>query len=52
MHVQRSMNDSSTASILDMMTKGFFTSLIKYSALSESDADMQQAQNALERLNA
>lgn len=46
------MNDSSTASILDMMTKGFFTSLIKYSALSESDVDMQQAQNALESLNA
>ena len=49
---QRSMNDSSTASVLDMMTKGFFTSLMKYSALSESDVDMQQAQNALESLNA
>ena len=49
---QRSMNDSGTASVLDMMTKGFFTSLIKYSALSESDADMQHAQNALESLNA
>lgn len=47
---QRSMNDSSTASVLDMMTKGFFTSLIKYSALSESDVDMQQAQNALENI--
>ena len=50
-HAQRSMNDSSTVSFMDMMTKGFFTSLIKYSALSESDADMQQAQNALESLN-
>ena len=50
--VQRSMNDSSTASVLDMMTKGFFTSLMKYSALSESDVDMQQAQNALDSLNA
>ena len=49
---QRTMNDSSTVSFLDMMTKGFFTSLIKYSALSESDVDMQQAQNALESLNA
>ena len=48
---QRSMNDSSTASVLDMMTKGFFTSLIKYSALSESDVDMQQAQNAVDSLN-
>ena len=49
---QRSMNDSGTASFLDMMTKGFFTSLMKYSALSESDVDMQQALNALESLNA
>ena len=49
---QRTMNDSSTVSFLDMMTKGFFTSLMKYSALSESDVDMQQAQNALDSLNA
>lgn len=49
---QRSMDDSSTVSFLDMMTKGFFTSLMKYSALSESDVDMQQAQNALDSLNA
>jgi len=49
---QRSMNDSGTASFLDMMTKGFFTSFMKYSALSESDVDMQQAQNALDSLNA
>lgn len=48
---QRSMNDSSTASFLDMITKGFFTSLMKYSTLSEADVDMQQAQNALESLN-
>ena len=49
---QRSMNDSSTVSFLDMMTKGFFTSLMKYSTLSEADVDVQQAQNALESLNA
>lgn len=49
---QRSMNDSGTVSFLDLMTKGFFTSLMKYSALSESDVDMQQAQNALDSLNA
>lgn len=49
---QRSMNDSGAVSFLDLMTKGFFTSLMKYSALSESDVDMQQAQNALDSLNA
>ena len=49
---QRSMNDSGTASFLDMMTKGFFTSFMKYSALSEADVDMQQTQNALDSLNA
>lgn len=49
---QRSMNNSGTASFLDMMTKGLFTSLMKYSALSESDVDMQQARNALDSLNA
>ena len=48
---QRTMNDSSTVSFLDMMTKGFFTSLMKYSTLSEADVDMQQAQNALDSLN-
>ena len=52
MQAQRSMNDSSTVSFLDMMTKGFFTSLMKYSTLSEADVDVQQAQNALESLNA
>lgn len=49
---QSAMNDSSTASFLDMMNKGFFTSLMKYSALSELDVEMQQAQNAIDRLNA
>ena len=49
--VQRSMNDSSTVSFLDMMTKGFFTSLMKYSTLSEADIDVQQAQKAVDSLN-
>lgn len=48
---QRSMNNSSTVSFLDMMTKGFFTSLMKYSTLSEADVDVQQAQKALDSLN-
>ena len=49
---QQSMNDSSNVSFIDMMTKGFFTSLWKYMALSEADVDMQQVQNALSGLNA
>ena len=49
---QRALNNSSNVSFIDMMTKGFFTSLWKYSTLSEADVDMQQAQNALAGLNA
>lgn len=49
---QHSMNDSSNVSFIDMMTKGFFTSLWKYSTLSEADVDIHQAQNALDSLNA
>lgn len=49
---QQSMNDSSNVNFIDMMTKDFFTSLWKYTALSEADVDMQQVQNALSGLNA
>ena len=49
---QHSMNDSSNVSFIDMMTKGFFNSLWKYSTLSEADVDIQQAKNALDSLNA
>ena len=49
---QHSMNDSSNVNFIDMMTKGFFTSLWKYSTLSEADVDIHQAQNALDSLNA
>lgn len=48
----RAMNNSSNVSFIDMMNKGFFTSLWKYSTLSEADVDIQQAQNALAYLNA
>lgn len=49
---QHAMNNSSNVSFIDMMTKGFFTSLWKHSTLSEADVDMQQAQKALASLNA
>lgn len=45
-------NDSSNVSFIDMMSKDFFTSMWKYSSLSESDVEIQQAQNTLESLNA
>ena len=49
---QRALKDSGNVNFIDMMTKGFFTSLWKYSSLSVADAEIQQAQNALESLNA
>lgn len=49
---QRALNDSRNVGFIDMMTKGFFTSLWKYSSLSAADVEIQQAQNALESLNA
>lgn len=49
---QRALNDSGNVSFIDMMIKGFFTSLWKYSSLSATDVEIQQAQNALESLNA
>ena len=51
MQAQNALNSGSTASFLDMMTKGFFTSFMKYSALSETDESMRQAQSALNNLN-
>lgn len=49
---QRALNDSSNVSFVDMMTKGFFSSMWKYSSLSEADVEIQQAQIALGSLNA
>lgn len=49
---QRALNDSGNVSFIDMMTKGFFASMWKYSSLAEADVEIQQAQNALESLNA
>jgi len=48
---QAAMNNSSNVSIIDMMSKGFFTSMWKYSSLSEADMELQNAQNALQMLN-
>ena len=48
---QASMNNSSNVSFIDMMTKGFSTSLWKYSSLSEADVDIQCVQNAVNCLN-
>lgn len=45
------MHDSSNASFMDIITKGFFISLWKYSSLSEADVEIQQAQDALQSLN-
>lgn len=49
---QRALNDSSNVSFVDMVTKGFFTSMWKYSFLADADVEIQQAQNALGSLNA
>lgn len=48
---QCALNESSNVSFIDMMSKGFFTSMWKYSSLSEADVEIQQAQDALESLN-
>lgn len=49
---QRALNDSGNVSFIDIMAKGFFTSLWKYSSLFQADVEIQQTQNALESLNA
>ncbi|MCR5755572.1 MAG: hypothetical protein K6G30_12275 [Acetatifactor sp.] len=49
---QRAMNDSENISFMDMTTKGFFTSWWKQNSLAEADAYVQQAQHALNLLNA
>lgn len=49
---QRAINDSGSASVLDMLTTGFFTSFLKQATLSEADEEVRQAQIALNALNA
>ncbi|WP_342758335.1 hypothetical protein [Kineothrix sedimenti] len=51
-YAQQAMNDSGSASVLDMLTTGFLTSFLKQATLSEADAEVRQAQMALNDLNA
>lgn len=44
---QRALNDSENVSFIDMMSKGVFTSVWKYSSLSVADAELQQAQKRI-----
>lgn len=48
---QRTMNDNGSASVLDMLTTGLFTSFLKQATLSEADEEVRQAQIALNALN-
>lgn len=49
--LQKALNDSESVSFVDIMTKGFFSSMWKYSTLSEADVEIGAAQDALEDLN-
>lgn len=48
---QEAMDTSSNISVIDMLSKSFFPSLLKYSSLDEAESDIQIAQAALEDLN-
>lgn len=50
-NAQRAMNDCGSASVLDMLTTGFFTSFYKQAILSEADFEVRQAQAALNNMN-
>lgn len=45
------MNNSGNISVLDMLTKHFFPSVLKYASLEETEKYIQIAQDALEELN-
>ena len=49
---KEAMNNSSNVSFIDMINKGLLASLWKYSALSDADDVLENAQNALHSLNA
>lgn len=48
---KEAMNNSSNVSFIDMVNKGLLASLWKYSALSDADDVLENAQNALQSLN-
>ncbi|MBO4981815.1 MAG: hypothetical protein J6C84_07970 [Lachnospiraceae bacterium] len=48
---QRAINHGSNVSFIDMVAKGPFTPLWKYSSLSEADVELRNAQSALQVLN-
>lgn len=49
--VQESMNTGSNISVIDMLSKSFVPSLLKYISLDEAESDIRIAQAALEDLN-
>ena len=49
---KEAMNNSSNVSFIDMVNKGLLASLWKYSALSDADDVLENAQKALHSLNA
>lgn len=48
---KEALHESSNASFVDMMTKGVFTSLYKYSSLTDADMEIQDAKCAIADLN-
>ncbi len=50
-NAESAVNTSSDASVLDMLTTGFFTSLLKHSSLEDAEREIQIAGNALDSLN-
>lgn len=48
---KEALHESSNASFVDMITKGVFTSLYKYSSLTDADMEIQDAKCAIADLN-
>lgn len=48
---KEALHESSNASFVDMMTNGVFTSLYKYSSLTDADMEIQNAKCAIADLN-